>query len=357
MSSNEIENNIDTKLRAGSRYFLNSNIVPSKAIEISYSNPNLIIRSGLAESILNNVEKIDAGYRFGRIDGSPNLDADYLRASSIYKEKIEEAISNGYVEVEESEIYLQTTQIVQNKLIEQHLLRPFWLPEVSTELTNDWLQSSHYGGASYLKNKNYPSCKNCKHPLTHLLQLNLSELPENFDFTIREGALKIYYCVDQSGDCELFDPKQNANSPNYFCTYVPVEELENIVEYPEYGENSDYVIFSPVQIKSWNYGGEELPDEEYLTNFMPQISSLFTKVEKHAHTFFEIPYESDKLGGWPLSAGFDEIAKCKECSQPMTNIYHLDPYAYVEFSPASVIGRVFICPNHKEEIFFTYNYF
>lgn len=90
------------------------------------------------------------------------------------------------------------------------------------------------------------------------------------------------------------------------------------------------------------------------TDLQEDLNLELSEFEEYILTFFISPYEGDKLGGWPLWAGFADTPECKVCSSPMEILIHLDPQEHVTFTLAAAIGRIFICPQHQEEIFFTY---
>ncbi|MCR8633530.1 YwqG family protein [Paenibacillus radicis (ex Xue et al. 2023)] len=217
-----------------------------------------------------------------------------------------------------------------------------WIPE-TTEGDGSNLASKFSGIPFLSKNESYPICQNCNKPMQLFVQLNLSELPQEFQTSvgINKGLLQMFYCLSDDPICEV---ECEAYFPFSKSTLLRIIEPTN-----DGRSDIDVSKFYPAMtIFSWN----EIADYPNIEE-MNEMGLSFTDEEESELYESLNPASGDKLGGYPSWVQGVEYPNCPKCDEKMQLIFQIDseinlPYMFGD----SGCGHITQCKEHKEVLAF-----
>ena len=271
------------------------------------------------------------------------------RQAARYYQLVAQKEAEGYVEVaSDNEFFPKTLPRLRKRLLEAGLGRPAWLPETEAVDIVDWGNGSYYGGASWIEDQPLPHCEDCRGPLSHLLQLDLAQLPSGFDFPLKSGLVKLYYCLNQHRGaeyaCDYEQPGPSSCGKFYLNLYVPASNKGLVV-------GAQMPALPLKGISSWEPLRPELPELDGLVQPPVELS----QTEKAIWAEHLKAMTGDKLGGCPhWLQGFERF-DCPDCNQPMSLLYQLDSAKElpVLFGNRG-LGHVWICADHPQHVFFVW---
>lgn len=117
----------------------------------------------------------------------------------------------------------------------------------------------------------WPTCAQCSKQLAFVLQLDLAELPAEFDVPLREGLVELFVCRDV---CE---------GGVHLERVVPSSSLEAVLP-----PDNAHAILEPGAIATWRRFDEEPGWEDRERLQLPEAEDDSPR-----------PLHADKLGGWP----------------------------------------------------------
>lgn len=202
---------------------------------------------------------------------------------------------------------------------------PGWL--LHTEPGEGESRASRIGGRPYMAaDEVWPSCGNCKNPLSFMMQYDFEALSET-EFDHGKGLLRFFYCEHEDcvgmGGWDAFDPQHHLSvlQGEGVCRDVP----EGTKVHPA----SEVVRWEAVDdVPHW----EDRPA---------------TLREDNAS-----PYPGHKFGGWPFWIQGSERPSCPECKSEMDPIIQLDENHTRSFNFGGGIGHISQCTTHPDKLAF-----
>jgi uncharacterized protein YwqG len=221
-----------------------------------------------------------------------------------------------------------------------------WVPQVEEGDGN--ITASKFSGRPYLlEGEDYPTCPKCGKPFQLFLQLNISELPEDFreEIGMEEGLIQMFYCTtwEDEHQCEIDWESYFPFTPAQFVRLVIPEGKGQKVEVPEI---EGYL--KPKVIVGWeekvDYPGWEEREE---------VGVELTDEDDDAIYDMEIVYAGDKLGGWPYWVQGVEYPECPECGKTMRLIFQLGSNDNLDYQWGDMgVGHITQCEDHNDKLAF-----
>ena len=205
--------------------------------------------------------------------------------------------------------------------------------------------ASKTGGKPYFENEpNWPACKNCESPLLFILQINTTDF-ETFD-KCKNGLYTFFHCSEcpRNNISINYYQSPNVNKLNYAFEYIgksPIKPCKiNFVKFNSLPDLCSVDIYDESiydEIKSQNYSK---PEDLYLG---VACTNLAITTEELTSGF------SSQVYGYPKWLQYDEIPRCKICSEKMNLFLQLDSNKNVGtmFGDMGLI-YVFNCKNHLD---------
>ena len=219
--------------------------------------------------------------------------------------------------------------------------RKAWIPR--TKNKDGTLTTSKFSGKPYLAEKEkWPRCKSCKQPLQLFLQLNINELPVEFQkmANLQTGLLQLFYCTN----FEDMDAKFEPYAKSVLVRIIQPKEEAGEVVIPK--EISDY--FPAKIITKW----QEKTEYPHLEELWEMDENL-TKDEELFLSSAEKGMEGDKLGGWPFWVQGPYYPRCKKCKKKMRMLFQLDSNKNLPFMFGDAgMGHIYQCPKHTDILAF-----
>jgi len=192
--------------------------------------------------------------------------------------------------------------------------------------------STRTGGRPIMgEDEPWPTCGDCKNPLTFHMQSNLDALPDGMKPPECGGILRFFYCLQDDcvgmGGWDAFDPQHHISilhgyghtreTPKGTIEVPPkmVSRYENVDDVPHWDDRDDL----------------KLPDDD----------DAFHPAEDH------------KYGGWPLWIQGAERPNCPTCSAVMQPFIQLDEASEHNFNfGGGGIGHISQCSDHPDQLAF-----
>ena len=232
-------------------------------------------------------------------------------------------------------------------------LKNAWKPVIDN---GDTETLSWFGGEpANRSDSDWPSCAQCKTPMQFFLQLDLSTLPEEFEYPIRKGLLQLFYCSSDDGACETWAHFTGTHA-------ISINELNSEIT----TRNNDITPLKQNKIASWKRI-DDLPHVEEHRFLGVQYDYDFKKnrvsieCKEHDLHFKHIDIDSnpadsiaeaasgDKLGGWPYWVQSAEYPNCLTCNQQMSLLFQIDSNDNLDYMFGDVgCGHLTYCQNHPE---------
>lgn len=204
---------------------------------------------------------------------------------------------------------------------------------------------SHFGGKPYISMKDdYPSCCNCREPLTFVFQLHIPQNPEKTSTTL----YAIYYCFACEEDYgkEGFEVLQYNNPTEAdMSTTVRVQKTFPYCQ----------LHFSP----DWS-----LPDWEYMQDYTPRMPealqtaygdecfNVYDTIREQKSNFKPFHPASFYKGYSQFAMGY-ELVSCDVCKKNLEQWVQFSSYEQVDLSWGEHgTMHIFRCPDHPEEFKF-----
>lgn len=185
----------------------------------------------------------------------------------------------------------------------------------------------------------WPICPACQHPKSLILQLNLSQLPDDVATRSMSRLLQVFECTNRRHCRGQRGPFSETQIGRLVELEQPTTTLDDPKSHPSCSITSwkrvtDYPCYN--DFYEQGYFDLDLP---YLTG-EDREATLSAKYRC---------YTGEKLGGWPRI--HPEDLNCQKCSQQMQVIYQFDcPEPESSDSPIFPRRVIVQCPHHPEVI-------
>ena len=331
-------------------------------------------RANLQNADLTNANLSDASLYYANLSGA------LLTGANITDAKLASTVlPDGTISPNE------TLSIVKAKV--SHFKKAAWRPLV--EIRDGDRTASKFAGHPWLgTDEVWPICPKCQEPMQFFLQLNLDELPTALTDKFGKGLLQFFYCTSDV-DCEGWPPYSG-------CKCLRIIQPEGAplpIDIPEIQSNSLSKLiegpFQPQVIVGWQKMDDypnlievkerqrvSVTDDELLkvaTDRLLEGSDCledfddFSYADERERCYIRdrivenfmldaamIPFEGDKLAGWPYWVQDVEYPKCPTCDRLMdTLIFEFASDDHVPYLWGDVgTGYILQCPEHKEQVAF-----
>lgn len=228
-----------------------------------------------------------------------------------------------------------------NKL--SHFKRKAWRP--ITQDGDGRLTISKFAGTPWLSlREQWPSCLRCRRPLQFFLQLNLGELPAVVSGNFGQGLMQLFYCTNDfppgKAECDDWLPF----SPCHLVRLVSPSADTQTIRVPQFEQN---LLAS--SIVRW----EEMDDYPGCSECWENGVSLDDQ-EINLLSDLGYPRPGHKLVGWPFWVQYMSYPACRRCGRRMELVFQLDSdcqrYTFGDVG----IGHITQCPEHKDELAFSW---
>lgn len=231
-------------------------------------------------------------------------------------------------------------------------MRPAWKPVFDGPGNTETL--SRFGGRpTGSPGDEWPACAACKAPMSFFVQLDLSDLPEEFGFPQRRGVLQMFYCSTDDGMCETWAAFTGTQfirvAPPTSNLLTPPPGVEPLAEKSVTG-------WSPFQDEPHPEEHETLGlsvDYDFKRNIVdvqcaePFIEAKGVGLELEPQETISNSAPGDKLGGWPYWVQSAEYPYCPECQTQMELLLQLDSNDNLDYMFGDLgCGHITYCPEH-----------
>lgn len=283
----------------------------------------------------------------------------------------------------------ETLEVINRKI--SHLKRHAWKPLV--QRADGELTASKFAGKPWLSvNEIWPICPHCQEPMQFFLQLNLEKLPEELANAFGTGLLQLFYCTSNA-ECDVDLEGSSAFSSCHFLRIIQPNNAAAALEIPTIQSESlskriegqfqpklivgwqqmdDYPSWADAELQGASITHEELvgisadeiqPDSDHLQDFsyMDDESRVFNERSQRDSVVTNfmmdvalLPFEGDKLAGYPHWVQDVEYPNCPLCNRLMDQLifeFASDdnvPYLWGDVGS----GYILQCPDHKKELAF-----
>ncbi|MEN8251330.1 MAG: DUF1963 domain-containing protein [Bacteroidota bacterium] len=219
--------------------------------------------------------------------------------------------------------------------------KPAWFPKVVEKKSS--ISSSKFSGVPILQNgENWPCCEHCNEPMQLFLQLYAKHLPDEADTPFGNGVLQVFYCTNQSKECEVVC---EAYFPYSTSTLVRVINPDND-DLATLTSNPVKDAFPEKEIVGW-----EVKDDYPNWEELEVLGCTLTDEQSDYLCEIGYPQSKDKLLGWPYWVQSVEYPDCPDCGKPMKLIFQIDsennlPYMFGDVGCSHVTQ----CDQHKDKM-------
>jgi hypothetical protein len=241
--------------------------------------------------------------------------------------------------------------------------RPAWRPRTIACNSDPGLLASKFGEIPWLDaDEHWPGCARCWGPLHPVLQLNLSQLPEECRFGLDDGLLQLFGCIrdcrwDQPADVRrstdlttlvrrvrpdsrirsVDPPPEVLNKPIDLITEWELrDDYPRSLEQEELGLKYEYIWGHRAVRVEWQEGGVIL---EWVED--TEIAEAISSVQ-----------DGDKLGGWPAWPRRVAYPDCGRCGRPMRLLFQIDDRHMRLMGDHISHGFIMQCSDHREQVAF-----
>jgi len=225
--------------------------------------------------------------------------------------------------------------------------RPAFLPE--TALGDGGALDSKVGGTPWLPaGEAWPGCPGCSQPMQLMVQLNLETLASGALGSSGGGLLQVFYCTSTDPLCEM-DTDAGLPGPgrSKLVRVVHPSGAGAAVRAPAFpGLSGTLASRRIVGLKSI----QDFPDFNELTGgLIALLKGSGVNPPDYANT---MPFDGDKLGGFPRWTRMPAYPRCPSCQQEMSELV-------VQLASGGVVGwqwgdralaYVLRCPDHPERV-------
>lgn len=244
---------------------------------------------------------------------------DWLKPKSTGAAKAAPVKSSGPVDQTHS-----TPDVKPSEALLRHS-KPGWL--LHTESEEGEARASRIGGRPFMgENEIWPSCGDCKNPLSFIMQYDLEALADT-GLDHGKGLLRFFYCEHEDcvgmGGWQAFDPQHHLSilQGDGACRDVPdgtkIHPASRVVRWEKIDD-----------IPHWEDRPDALLDDE------------------------ATPYYGHKFGGWPFWIQGAERPNCPDCNSKMDPIIQLDENHTRSFNFGGGIGHISQCTTHPDQLAF-----
>lgn len=228
----------------------------------------------------------------------------------------------------------------------EDLARKSYKPVIDSTASNDKESfiESKFGGKPFISKEKYPwpLCE-CGNKEKFFLQLNSDTMPSHLKVNENyfDGLLQFFYCTDCS-DYKPFSKSHHLRTVNRSDLNEPqaAADDEGIEQFP-YKRISDWTEETDFMHQTELCDNEELIGDNY--DALEYVSENYKTLA------------GEKFLGWPDWVQDPEYPECRKCKKPMKFLFQVDsenniPFMWGDFG----CGHISQCPEHKEEIAFTW---
>jgi hypothetical protein len=221
--------------------------------------------------------------------------------------------------------------------------QPTWLPVI--ESGQGAVVASKFGGVPWLSpRETWPRCGQCGGLMDLYLQLNSDDLPKECT-SLFHGLLQVFLCNYEhplTDHCMNLRPFSNAS-------FVRVAQPDGLAAYHELADDD---LFEELRIVGWTRQ-VDLPAKIELRTLGYELSDEQDALLSEA----SLPYEGDKLLGWPAWQQGVERNQCPHCRAVMRRIFQIDSCRGVPVLLGDGgRGWVLQCREHTEVVAFVWTF-
>ena len=236
--------------------------------------------------------------------------------------------------------------------------RTAWQPVTGAEASVPSL--SWFGGGPIMQaGQTWPTCAHCRQPMRFMLQLDLSTLPAEHGFGLREGLVQLFYCSTDDGNCETWAPFSGAQEARFSGKAgTEVAAPEGVDPFPKrvisgWKAVADYP--SPQEHDELGVTCDYDFQNELVTVACPSLEIRLESldIDLEVAECIATAQGGDKLAGWPFWIQGAEYPSCPECSARMHLLFQLDSEDHLPYMFGDVgCGHLTQCPNHPKILAF-----
>lgn len=204
-----------------------------------------------------------------------------------------------------------------------------------TEVGESGLTASKLAGTPWMpKNKPWPQCKGCKRPMLHVVQLNLSTVPNAA--TAEPELVQLFHCGDPY-DC---NPGSHIHSPGGRNAVIRHVLAKGDGAHPDAERELHH---TPARtIVGW---------EETLEHPSGQDVADLTLNSKEQRLLSSLgPSGDTKLGGWPDWVQGADWPACPTCGSKMRLLLQLRSEHHIPVSFGDGLAYVMQCTQHPKKL-------
>ena len=249
--------------------------------------------------------------------------------------------------------------------------RTAWIPVTeSADGGSDSQQgNSWFGGRPRVTEGDWPSCTECSKPMTFFVQLDLSELPAEYDLPVKSGLLQLFYCDSDDGMCETWQPFSGTQMARIVSLEAePVSIPDGVSLLPlkailGWEEEEDFPSTAEQDVLGleidYDLGNQKA--DIRCPEFDVHLTGLGFNVEAEDPEQGEIDIAEavtearagDKLGGWPHWVQGVEYPLCPTCGSPMELVLQIDSEDNLDYMFGDVgCAHLTQCREHPEQLGF-----
>ncbi len=232
---------------------------------------------------------------------------------------------------------------------------PYWRPIVDDTATAEEHGHSWFGGGALLADDvAWPDCAQCKKPMHHFLQLDLSTLPDGAS-PQKQGLVSFFYCSTDDGNCEVWDPKSGAHA----FVLSPSDESCSLRPSPLQKPMKWQIISSfthhrdpPPEHKGVRFDRSAGADGR---GDVVDDDGAFIASDVDDGVFYEIcaPAAGDKLGGSPYELQGPQGLPCPVCQKEMRQLFQIDSNDNLDYMFGdSGCAHIVQCDAHPSQLAF-----
>jgi len=238
--------------------------------------------------------------------------------------------------------------------------RTAWKPVVTSDQSTATL--SWFGGVpTEGLEREWPTCRECRAPMSFFVQLAFEEFPAESSFPFKDGVLQVFYCSTDDGSCETWAPFSGTHA----LRVVPSNP--NLVSLPP-----EIEALPRARVTGWS-PFEDSPHPEEHESLGVAFSYDFKKNRVDVHcqdpvvdlTGLDIDLNvaeaisssepGDKLGGWPYWVQGAEYPACPNCEEKMQLLLQIDSEDNLKYMFGDVgCAHITYCPKHLDILAFVW---
>ncbi|GIQ81167.1 protein of unknown function DUF1963, partial [Kipferlia bialata] len=207
------------------------------------------------------------------------------------------------------------------------------------------------GGIGFLsEDEELPQCGECGEQMALVVQLNLSQLPEDVQESLRlgdEGLIQLYMCKIEDTDCETWEAFSTAE----LVRFVPPEDMENARTREDILSlyESEDKVYREAPIVGVVKRAQDFPKGDEMSFGVDHNDDMYNAL--HEFVWENGATSGIHVGGWFNWCQGVEYPDCPECGETMTgtvlNIESIEDQIGLMWGDCGT-AQICQCPNHEK---------